>query len=85
MGKKKDKKTNSPKPEKGKFPKPLLKVLENAGLSTENLIYCCTGDMDNEACYCSAWLSFDEKGLYIALGDEEIVKSKRKSQITEPK
>ena len=61
MGKKKDKFSKLPKPEKGKFPKPLLKVLEEAGLSTEKLIYCCTGDMDNDACYCSAWLSFDEK------------------------
>jgi len=85
VGKKKDKLPKPPKPEKGRFPKPLLRVLEDAGLSTENLIYCCTGDMDNDACYCSAWLSFDEKGFYVALGDEEIVKSKRKSQITEPK
>lgn len=79
MGKKKDKFPVPPKPEKGKFPKPLLKALEEAGLATESLIYCCTGDMDNEACYCSAWLSFDEKGFYIAFGDEEIVKTKRKS------
>lgn len=85
MEKKKDKFPRPPKPEKGKFPKPLLRVLEDAGLSTKDLIYCCTGDMDNEACYCSAWLSFDEKGFYVALGDEEIIKSKRKSQITEPK
>ncbi|MEE1012484.1 MAG: ABC transporter transmembrane domain-containing protein, partial [Acutalibacteraceae bacterium] len=85
MGKKKEKLPKPPKPEKGKFPKPFLRVLEDAGLSTKNLIYCCTGDMDNEACYCSAWLSFDEKGFYVALGDEEIVRSKRKSQITEPK
>lgn len=85
MAKKREKKPKPPKPEKGKFPKPLLRVLEEAGLSTENLIYCCTGDMDNEACYCSAWLSFDEKGLYIALGDEEIVKSKRKNHRPDPK
>ncbi len=87
MGKKKDKLSKPPKAEKGKFPKPLLRVLEEAGLATENLIYCCTGDMDNDACYCSAWLSFDDKGFYIALGDEEIVKTKRKSgkRIPEPK
>ncbi len=85
MGKKKDKMPKPPKPEKGKFPRPLLEVLEKAGLATEKLIFCCTGDMDNEACYCSAWISFDEKGLYIALGEEEIVKSKRKSRRIEPK
>ena len=82
MGKRKEK---MPKPEKDRFPKPLLAELERAGLSTEKLIFCCTGDMDNEACYCSAWLSFDEKGLYIALGEEEIVKSKRKNKRIEPK
>lgn len=85
MGKKKEKMPKPPKSEKGKFPKALLAELERAGLSTENLIFCCTGDMDNEACYCSAWLSFDEKGLYIALGEEEIVKSKRKNCRIEPK
>ena len=85
MGKKKEKKKSPQKPEKGRFPKPLLDALEKAKLSTKNLIFCCTGDMDNEACYCSAWLSFDEKGLYIALGEEEIVKSKRKSRRMEPK
>lgn len=84
MGKKKEKNPKSPKPEKGKFPKALLLELDKAGLSTEDLIYCCTGDMDNEACYCSAWLSFDGKGLYIALGDEEEIKSKRKNKRERP-
>ncbi|MBQ7838826.1 MAG: ABC transporter ATP-binding protein [Clostridia bacterium] len=85
MGKKKEKNPGPPKPEKGKFPKPLLDALENAGLSTRNLIFCCTGDMDNEACYCGAWLCFDEKGFYMAFGEEEIVKSKRKHRKNEPK
>ncbi len=85
MKKKKDKTPKPLKPEKGKFQKPVLEKLEQAGLSTKNLIFCCTGDMDNEACYCSAWLSFDEKGLYIAFGDEELVKTKRKSHRPEPK
>lgn len=86
MGKKKDKFPKPPKPEKGKFPKPLLDALEGAGLATQNLIFCCTGDMDNEACYCSAWLCFDEKGLYIALGSEETEKNKRhKKERPEPK
>lgn len=85
MGKKKEKNPGPPKPEKGKFPKPLLDALENAGLSTRNLIFCCTGDMDNEACYCGAWLCFDEKGFYMAFGEEEIVKSKRKHRKIEPK
>ncbi len=85
MGKKKEKFKKPPKPEKGKFPKHILKALDGAGLDTKNLIYCCTGDMDNDACYCTSWLSFDAKGLYIALGDEELVKSKRKSRRPDPK
>lgn len=80
MGKKKENNPRPPKPEKGKFPKPLMLALDKAGLDTQNLIYCCTGDMDNEACYCSAWLSFDEKGLYIACGEEEEIKEKRKGK-----
>ena len=69
---------------KHKFPEKLLKELENAGLLTEKLIFCCSGDMDNDACYRNAWLSFDEKGLYIAYGTEEITKVKGKKHV-EPK
>ncbi|MBR2868844.1 MAG: ABC transporter ATP-binding protein [Clostridia bacterium] len=85
MGKK-PKRDKSPQIEKNrhKFPELLLKKLEEAGLCTENLIFCCTGDMDNDACYRSAWLSFDEKGLYIAYGTEELMKIKGKKHI-EPK
>ncbi len=70
------------------FPDALLRELEEADLSTKNLIFCCTGDMDNEASYCSSWLSFDEKGLYIAIGDEIIQKKKLKRnsrELPEPK
>ena len=84
MGKKKERFPHPPKPEKGKFPKPLMLALDKAGLDTKELIYCCTGDMDNEACYCSAWLCFDSKGLYIALGDEEEIKLKRKNKRERP-
>ena len=64
----KEKKSKSHHAEKNKhkFSDILLNELEKAGLSTENLIFCCSGDMDNDACYRSAWFSFDEKGLYIA-------------------
>lgn len=85
MRKKKEKFSQSPKPEKGKFSPLLLEELEKAGLSTKNLIFCCSGDMDNEACYCSAWLSFDEKGLYLALGEEEAIKPKKGKHKPEPK
>ena len=80
MGKK-EKKNKSQRNEKNKhkFPEPLLKKLEEAGLDTKNLIFCCTGDMDNDACYRSAWLSFDEKGLYVAYGTEKLVKAKHQA------
>ena len=66
MGKK-EKKSRKPFSEKNKhkFPEPLLKKLEEAGLDTKNLIFCCSGDMDNDACYRNAWISFDEKGQII--------------------
>ena len=82
MGKKEKKsKELHGKKNKHKFPEPLLKKLEEAGLDTKNLIFCCTGDMDNDACFRSAWLSFDEKGFYVAYGKEELVKSKRKKRV----
>ncbi len=85
MGKR-EKKNKPPFGEKNKhkFSEKLLRELENAGLSTEKLIFCCSGDMDNDACYRNAWLSFDEKGLYIAYGTEEMTKIKGKKHV-EPK
>lgn len=90
MGKRKEKNKKNSSAENGraaktgKFPKPLLRALENAGLDTEQLIFCCTGDMDNDASYRDAWLSFDSKGLYIALGKEEFVKPGRFSRRRHP-
>ncbi len=82
----KEKKSKSPHAPKNKhrFSEGLLRELEKAGLFTKNLIFCCTGDMDNDACYRSAWLSFDERGLYIAYGTEELLKIKGKKHV-EPK
>ncbi len=82
MGKKEKKSNHSHSSKnKHKFSEPLLKKLEEAGLNTKDLIFCCTGDMDNDACYRSAWLSFDEKGFYIAYGKEELAKTKRKKRV----
>ena len=66
------------KKDKGKFDPLLCKALENAGLDTRDLIYCVTGDMDNDACYKDAWISFDKKGLYIAFGTQEMPKPENK-------
>ncbi len=63
-------------PQKGKFDKQLLDALNKVGLDTDGLIFCCTGDMDNDGCFCDSWLCFDEKGLYIAFGTQSVNKSK---------
>ena len=64
--------------EKGKFPEPLTAELNKAGLDTDGLIFCCSGDMDNGGSFKDSWLSFDEKGLYIATGMQKVDKSKNK-------
>lgn len=74
-----------PTEEKGKFPDALLSEVSAKGLDTSSLLYCCTGDMDNELCYKSCWLCFDSKGLYLIRGTESSVhkdKKKRKPEIT---
>ena len=58
-----------------KFHPALLEELNKAGLNTDSLLYCITGDMDAEQCYSSCWVSFDEKGLYLAFGTEELAKA----------
>ena len=61
------------------LPEEVLQLMQKQGLSTEELILGVTGDMDNDGNYCSAWMSFDKKGLYIAFG-EEIIKNKKKKK-----
>ena len=78
-GLKMDKKGFSPRhKETGKFPEPLITELNKAGLNTDGLIFCCTGDMDNDGCFKDSWLCFDEKGLYIATGTQFVKQSKNK-------
>lgn len=74
-----------PKKEKGKFDKALLDELNKAGLNTDGLAFCCTGDMDNDGGFCDSWLSFDEKGLYIATGTQTVEQSKNKKKKLETK
>lgn len=78
MGKRK--KDNPPKKARG-FPPALRQSLEAAGLDTGSLIFCCNGDMNNNAEFCGCWLSFDEKGLYLAFGEEKLVKTKKKKHL----
>jgi len=72
--KKKDTKGKDKKPKRlpGRLPQEVLTLLEGQGLVTKDFVLGVTGDMDNEGNYCTAWLAFDEKGLYIAFGQEEI-------------
>lgn len=69
---------------RGSFEPHLCKALNEAGLNTDKLIWCCTGDMNNDALFCDAWLSFDNKGLYIATGSEAINRSRSKRKGLEP-
>ncbi|MBR3438958.1 MAG: ABC transporter ATP-binding protein [Clostridia bacterium] len=68
-----------------KFPPALCEELQKAGLATDDLLCCCTGDMDNDACYREAWLAFDKKGFYIAFGKSEVLKSKNRKKTLETK
>ena len=72
------------KPE-GRFPPALCEELRKAGLETRDFMFCCTGDMDNDACYRDAWLAFDKKGFYIAFGKAEVLKSKNRKKALETK
>ena len=71
--------------EKGKFDKALLDELNKAGLNTDGLVFCCSGDMDNDGNFCDSLLCFDEKGLYIADGTQEVIKSKNRRKKLETK
>ncbi len=66
------------KKEKYRFPEPLAVELNKAGLDTDGLIFCCSGDMNNDGEFRDSWLSFDKKGLYIAAGTQTVDKSKNK-------
>ncbi|MCL1951296.1 MAG: ABC transporter transmembrane domain-containing protein [Oscillospiraceae bacterium] len=72
-GKDKKGKDKGKKPRRlpGRLPEEVLTLLEGQGLATGELLLGLTGDMDNEGNYCTAWLAFDEKGLYIAFGEEK--------------
>jgi ATP-binding cassette subfamily B protein len=80
MGKHNPKK-HQPKP--SVLPKEVLQLWQANGLATGQLILGATGDMDNAGNYCSAWLSFDPQGLYIAFGDE-MIRTKKKTSRKKP-
>ena len=78
------KKDGFPKEKKDRrFPPALCEALNKAGLATDELLCCCTGDMDNDACYRDAWLAFDKKGFYTAFGKAEVKKSGNRTKALE--
>ncbi len=66
----------------GQLPKEVLGLLEAENISTEEFLYSVTGDMDEAGEYTTVWLAFDKKGIYIAMGTEELVKIKKKKALT---
>lgn len=68
----------------GVLPGYVCRELEKKGLSTGNMIYSCTGDMNREALFCDCWVFFDDKGLYIATGKQTPGKKRRLRESVEP-
>ena len=64
------------------FSAELCDCLKAGGLDTDGLLYCAEGDMDNDAAYCAAWLSFDSRGLYIAFGQADVGKAEGRRRLT---
>ena len=62
----------------------LRRALNEAGLSTDGILFSVCGDMDNEQCLCDARIFFDEKGLYIVTGEEKLAKIKKNHTPVEP-
>ncbi len=84
MKKRKRKDSAFPEKRKNEFHPSLCAKLHEAGLDTRNLKYNVSGDMDSEQCFRDAWLFFDEKGLYIATGEEKLEKVKKNHTPVEP-
>ncbi len=59
-----------------KLPEELVPLLKKEGLDTDGIVCCVEGDMDRDGAFCSSWVFFDDKGLYIATGTERVRKAK---------
>ncbi|NLA76539.1 MAG: ABC transporter ATP-binding protein [Clostridiales bacterium] len=64
-----------------KFPPEVMELLGKAGLDTDTLLFGVTGDMELDGTYGTVWLSLDEKGIYYAVGNEEVKKVKGKRHL----
>ena len=58
------------------LPDAVVRILEGNGLNTQDFKFFVKSDMDSDGCYCTVWTAVDDKGLYVALGSEEIVKKR---------
>lgn len=65
----------------GKLPSEVLKLMETNGIQTDGFLYAVTGDMDADGAYTSCWMAFDRMGLYLAFGEEQLVKGKRRLDV----
>ena len=64
----------------GQLPEPIMQVLNENGLDTDNIIYTFKTDMSNAETFGEVYVCFDEKGLYIAEFKMPEIDDKKKSK-----
>ena len=57
----------------GTLPSGVRELFRANGVDPEGFLFAVTGDMNAEGDFASAWLAFDQKGLYVATGAEELI------------
>ena len=60
-------------------------ALRQVSLDAEKRIYACKGDMDESCNFCDTWIWFDDRRIYVAVGNEEIKPSKNRKKRLDPK
>ena len=63
----------------GTLPAGVLELFRAQGVNTDGFLYAVTGDMDSDGNFADAWLAFDEKGIYVATGAEELIAVREKA------
>ena len=64
----------------GQLPEPIIKVLNENGLNTDNLIHTFKTDMCSPEAFGEVYVCFDEKRLYVAEIESPDIDLKRKSK-----
>ena len=57
----------------GTLPSGVRELFRANGVDPEGFLFAVTGDMNAEGDFASAWLAFDQKGIYVATGAEELI------------